>query len=56
MKTITQQLNIKEFPFKIKDKNGRILYFEDSEGVIIDNRVKKMTIAEAEKEFKVKII
>ncbi len=32
MKTIAQQLNIKEFPFKIKDKNGYILYDEDSDG------------------------
>jgi len=32
MKTIAQQLNVKEFPFKIKDKNGNIIYFEDSDG------------------------
>jgi hypothetical protein len=97
-KTIAQQLNIKDFPFRIKDKNGKLLYFEnsynfwykreydengderycensngywykceyyengnvryyeDSDGTIRDNRVKEMTIAEAEKEFKVKII
>ena len=30
MKTIAQQLNIKEFPFKIKDKNGNEIYHEDS--------------------------
>ena len=30
MKTIAQQLNIKEFPFRIKDKNGNQIYFEDS--------------------------
>jgi hypothetical protein len=30
MKTIAQQLNIKEFPFKIKDKNGNQIYYEDS--------------------------
>jgi hypothetical protein len=32
MKTIAQQLNIKKFPFRIKDKNGNERYFEDSEG------------------------
>ncbi len=32
MKTIAQQLNINDFPFKIKDKNGYILYDEDSDG------------------------
>ena len=31
-KTIAQQLNIIEFPFEIKDKNGNILYDEDSDG------------------------
>jgi hypothetical protein len=31
MKTIAQQLNIKEFPFIIADKNGNVLYHEDSE-------------------------
>jgi len=98
MKTIAQQLNIEEFPFEIKDKNGRIIYYEfldgffaryerdergnvcfyetsegfsytceydednneiyykNSNGTIRDNRFKKMTIAEAEKEFKIKII
>jgi len=30
MKTIAQKLNVKEFPFKIKDKSGNIIYFEDS--------------------------
>ena len=30
MKTIAQQLNIKEFPFIINDKNGKVLYYEDS--------------------------
>jgi hypothetical protein len=28
--TIAEQLNIKEFPFKIKDKQGNLLYFENS--------------------------
>ena len=32
MKTIAQQLNVKEFPFEIKDKNGNRIYFEDSNG------------------------
>ena len=30
MKTIAQQLNVKDFPFKIKDKNGNVIYSEDS--------------------------
>jgi len=30
MKTIAQQLNIKEFPFIIKDKSGNIIYHETS--------------------------
>ena len=30
MKTIAQQLNIKEFPFEIKDKNGKVIYCEYS--------------------------
>lgn len=32
MKTIAQQLNVKEFPFEIKDKNGNPIYWEDSDG------------------------
>jgi len=32
MKTIAEQLNIKDFPFIIKDKQGRELYHEDSNG------------------------
>ena len=32
MKTIAQQLNIKEFPFIIKDKTGNEIYFENSNG------------------------
>jgi hypothetical protein len=32
MKTIAQQLNIKEFPFIIKDENGNVIYYEDSDG------------------------
>ena len=32
MKTIAQELNVKEFPFTIKDSKGKIIYFEDSTG------------------------
>ena len=32
MKTIAQQLNVTDFPFEIKDKNGNQIYFEDSNG------------------------
>jgi hypothetical protein len=32
MKTIAQQLNVTEFPFIIKDKNGREIYHEDYNG------------------------
>ena len=32
MKTIAQKLNVKEFPFKIKNSNGNVIYFEDSNG------------------------
>ena len=32
MKTIAQQLNVKDFPFKIKDKNNNRIYYEDSSG------------------------
>ena len=32
-KTIAQQLNVKEFPFKIKDKNGNQIYVENSNGI-----------------------
>ena len=32
MKTIAQQLNIKDFPFEIKDKNGQQIYYENSNG------------------------
>ena len=31
-KTITQQLNIKKFPFEIKDEKGKKIYYEDSNG------------------------
>ena len=39
MKTIAQQLNIKDFPFRIKDNNGNETYYENSDGKIEDNRV-----------------
>jgi hypothetical protein len=32
MKTIAQQLNVKEFPFVIKDSQGRQIYYENSTG------------------------
>jgi len=32
MKTIAQQLNIKVFPFEIKDKDGNVIYYENSKG------------------------
>ena len=32
MKTIAQQLNIKKFPYEIKDANGKCIYYEDSDG------------------------
>ena len=32
MKTIAQQLNVTDFPFIIKDKNGNQIYFESSTG------------------------
>lgn len=31
MKTIAQQLNITDFPFEIKDNQGRVIYFERSD-------------------------
>jgi hypothetical protein len=30
-KTIAQQLNVKEFPFVIKDSNGNVIYYENSD-------------------------
>ena len=32
MKTIAQQLNVTDFPFEIKDKQGNLLYFECPDG------------------------
>ena len=33
MKTIAQQLNVKNFPFEIKDDNGNKIYREYSDGI-----------------------
>ena len=32
MKTIAQQIGVKEFPFSIKNSKGNVIYFEDSTG------------------------
>ena len=32
MKTIAQLLNVKDFPFTIKDRNGNEIYYEESNG------------------------
>lgn len=32
MKTIAQQLNVKDFPFIIEDKDGNVIYWENSSG------------------------
>jgi hypothetical protein len=32
MQTIAQQLKVKDFPFKIKDRNNNEIYFENSDG------------------------
>jgi len=32
MKTIAQQLSVTDFPFRINDKNGNTIYFENSDG------------------------
>ena len=31
MKTIAEQLNVTDIPFEIKDKEGRVIYFEKSD-------------------------
>ncbi len=41
MKTISQQLNIKDFPFEIKDKNGNVLYYENSYGFWVKREYNK---------------
>jgi len=40
MKTIAQQLKVKQFPFIIKDKKGNLIYYETSDGVIIEQQTK----------------
>lgn len=32
MKTIAQQLKVKDFPFEVKDKNNNVIYWENSNG------------------------
>ena len=32
MKTIAQQLNVTDFPFTIEDKDGKEIYYENSDG------------------------
>jgi hypothetical protein len=32
MKTIAEQLNVTEFPFRVKDSNGNLIYSEYSNG------------------------
>ena len=32
MKTIAQQLNVKDFPFTVKDSKGNVIYYENSTG------------------------
>ena len=32
MKTKAQQLNIKDFPFEIKNDNGEVIYYENENG------------------------
>jgi hypothetical protein len=32
MKTIAQQLNVKDFPFEIRNKEGLQIYYEDLDG------------------------
>ena len=77
MKTIAQQLGVKEFPFEIKNKkgeeiyyensngywvrkefdsNGRMTYFENSDGVTIDERPKvELTMQEIADKFGIKV-
>ena len=40
MQTIAQQLKITKFPFEIKDDNGNLIYLENSDGKVIDERPK----------------
>ena len=38
MKTIAQQLRVKDFPFRIEDSQGNEIYSENSYGYIRDDR------------------
>lgn len=55
--TIAQQLKIKDFPFQIKDKDGKEIYCENSDGVIRDNRPKTVdpTNSESIEAWEIKI-
>ncbi len=44
MKTIAQQLNIKDFPFIIRDKKGNKIYYENSDGFWIKREFDKKGI------------
>ena len=39
MKTIAQQLNVTEFPFIIKDKNGNQIYAESKDGYWVKQKL-----------------
>jgi hypothetical protein len=41
MKTIAQQLNVKDLPFEIRDKNNNQIYFEDSNGYWVKRELDK---------------
>ena len=41
MKTIAQQLNVKDFPFIINDKDGNKIYFEDSDNFWVKSEFDK---------------
>jgi hypothetical protein len=57
MKTIAQQLSIKDFPFIIKDNNRNQIYFENSDGEIINNRpkTKELTMDEIAEKFNIPV-
>jgi hypothetical protein len=41
MKTIAEQLNVKDFPFEINDKNNNRIYYEDSVGFWVKREYNK---------------
>jgi hypothetical protein len=41
MKTIAQELKIKDFPFEINDKNNNRIYYEDSVGFWVKREYNK---------------